>query len=180
MSLKRKTRTLCARLSHGCGASLWAMALAAILACSTQAQFEDTLGKWEEPEGGYDWTFNAEHTIHLPTGKILVGKNGNTASLWDPSDGSFTPVPNTTHNIGCSGHTALADGSILAAGGRHGGHSPAHATDQTSIYSQLGTPNPWREVGLMNFTRWYPTCITLPDGKVLAIGGFDDPLAQGG
>ncbi|MEE9130907.1 MAG: hypothetical protein V3T84_12885 [Phycisphaerales bacterium] len=172
MSLKRKTRTLCARLSHGCGISLWAMALAAILTCPTQAQDEHILGKWDPPPLGYDWDFNAEHTIHLPTGKILVARNGNTASLWDPSDGSFTLVQNTTHNIACSGHTGLADGSILFAGGAGQGT----ATDQTSIYSsQSSTPNPWREVGPMNFTRWYPTCITLPDGKVLAIGGTDQP-----
>ena len=181
MSLKQEARTLCARLLHGCGMSLWAMALTAILASSTQAQSEHILGRWDPPPLGYDWTFNAEHTIHLPTGKILVGKNGTTANLWDPRDGSFTPVPNPTHNIACSGHTALADGSILAAGGRLLGQVPAQATDQTSIYSSLSvTPNPWREVGLMNFTRWYPNCITLPDGKVLAIGGTDDPIAQGG
>jgi hypothetical protein len=180
MSLKQEARTLCARLSHGFGTNVSAAALAAILASSTQAQ-DEYFGRWDPPPLGYDWDFNAEHTIHLPTGKILVGKNGNSASLWDPSDGSFTPVPNAAHNIACSGHTALADGSILAAGGRHGSHSPAHATDQTSIYSsQSGTPNPWREVGTMFTTRWYPTCITLPDGKVLAIGGFDDPLSQNG
>ena len=179
MSLKRKTRTLCARLSHGCGASLWAMALAAILACSTQAQDEDIFGKWEEPPVGYEWEVNAIHAVHLSTGKILVWPNGNNAKLWDPDDGSFTNVRNPDHNLGCSGHTALADGSILAAGG---GGETGGATNQTSIFRlhSVGLPGPWEAVDPMFFTRWYPTCTALPDGKVLAIGGSDIPLGQGG
>ena len=182
MSLKRKTRTLCARLSHGCGISLWAMALAAILGSSTQAQDEDILGRWDPPPLGYEWEVNAIHAAHLSTGKILVWPNGNNAKLWDPGTGSFTNVPNPDHNLGCSGQTALADGSILAAGG--GGEDPGTATKETSIFSlgpvPVGVPGPWQAVDPMFFPRWYPTCTTLPDGKVLAIGGSDAPLGQGG
>lgn len=116
MSAKRKMRVLRARLSHGCGVSLWAMALAAILACSTQAQNEYLIGKWEEPPGGYDWPLSALHAAHLPTGKVLVWEFGFSAKLWDPVTGDFTDVP-TTVPIHCSGHVSLADGSILAAGG---------------------------------------------------------------
>ena len=115
MSPKRKMRVLRARLSHGCGASLWAMALAAILACSTQAQVED-IGRWEEPPGGYDWPLNALHAAHLHTGKVLVWAIGADATVWNPVIGDFTDVA-IFLPIHCSGHATLADGSILAAGG---------------------------------------------------------------
>ena len=179
MFAKRNMRVLRARLSHGCGASLWAMALAAILACSTQAQ-DDVLGRWDPPEGGYDWEVRAEHAVHLFTGKILVWPNGINAKLWDPGNGGFTDVPNEDHKLGCSGHTALANGSILVAGG--GGEEPGTASKKTSIFSLGPVPlsGPWKAVDEMFFTRWYPTCVTLPDGKVLAIGGSDKPLGQGG
>ncbi|MEE9129336.1 MAG: galactose oxidase-like domain-containing protein [Phycisphaerales bacterium] len=179
MSLKRKTRTLCARLSHGCGASLWAMALAAILGSSTQGQNEDLFGKWDPPPLGYEWEVNAIHAVHLSTGKILVWPNGNNAKLWDPGDGGFTDVPNEDHKLGCAGQTALADGSILAAGG--GGELAQTASKKTSIFSlaPIG-PDPWEAVDEMFFPRWYPTCTTLPDGKVLAIGGSNKPLGDGG
>ncbi len=173
MSAKGKVRVLRARLSHGCGASLWAMALPALLASSAQAQDED-FGRWDPPEGGYDWVVNAVHAVHLSTGKILVWLNGNSARLWDPGDGSFTSVPNDDHNVACSGHAGLADGSILAAGG--GGETGGTGTDQTSVFGVSAVP--WEEVDPMFFTRWYPTCTALPDGKVLAIGGTDKPAGQ--
>ena len=175
MSLKRKTRTLCARLSHGCGASLWAMALAAIVACSTQAQDEDIFGKWDPPPRGYEWQVIAMHAVHLSTGKILVWHGGNSAKLWDPGDGGFTNVPNLDHHLGCAGQTALADGSILAAGG--GGEAPQTASKETSVFGS--SLEPWQAVDEMSFPRWYPTCTALPDGKILAIGGKDAPGPPG-
>ncbi len=145
------------------------MALAAILACSTQAQNEHLIGKWEEPPGGYDWPLSAVHAAHLHTGKVLVWKHGSSAKLWNPASGDFTDVP-TGLPIHCSGHVSLADGSILAAGGQEGG-----AVDRTAIFNLLnvGIPGPWQEVADMNFVRWYPTCTTLPDGRVLAVAGSD-------
>ncbi len=178
MSLRRKARTLCARLSHGTGAIVSTAALAAILACSTQAQVE-TIGKWDPPVGGYDWPLvNAEHAVHLSTGKILVWQDGDNAKLWDPGNGGFTSVPNNDHNVGCSGLTALAKGSILAAGG--GGEDGPTGTDKTSVFRLGPVPpsGPWQEVDPMFWIRWYPTCTTLPDGKVLAIGGTDKNVGQ--
>ena len=93
MSLKRKTPTLCARLSHGMG-----------------------------PIGGYDWPLIAMHAVHLSTGKILVWKDPDSPDpqLWDPATGGITAVPPAQGddlNVNCSGHVALANGSILLAGG---------------------------------------------------------------
>ena len=179
MSAKRNVRVLRAGLSHGMGAIVSAAALAAVIAWPALGQ-DDVVGRWDPPEGGYDWEVRAEHAVHLSTGKILVWPNGNNAKLWDPGNGGFTDVPNEDHNLGCSGHTALANGSILAAGG--GGEEPGTASEKTSVFSLGPVPlsGPWQAVDPMFFPRWYPTCTALPDGKVLAIGGSDAPLSQGG
>ena len=175
MLLKRKRRTLCARLSHGCGASLWAMALAAILASSTQAQFEDTLGRWEQPPGGFAWPLEAMHAVHLSTGNILVWKKPvcdpfDNPRLWNPADGLFTEVELAEGmlTVDCAGHAALADGSILVVGG---GCGPANAHPQTAIFQR--TPTPWTTESNMYWNRWYPTCTTLGDGRILTVAGSD-------
>lgn len=92
--------------------------------------------------------------------------------MWHPNTGDFTPFPNNLgHNIGCAGHAALGDGSILVAGG--GGEHAGAGNWQTSIFAVTGKGG-WQGAAFMNNARWYPTCTTLPDGRVLAISGNDE------
>jgi len=37
--------------------------------------------------------------------------------VWDPATGGVTLVPNPYYNLFCAGHSQLADGRILIAGG---------------------------------------------------------------
>lgn len=139
---------------------------------------DSVFGRWDPPPGGSDWTHPrnpedgaAVHACHLATGQILVwAYNGFDARLWDPKDGSFTDVASDS-GLFCAGHAALADGSILVSGGGQGGQG----IRETTIFRLSGTPNgPWEPVADMNFARWYPTCTTLPDGRILAISGKDE------
>lgn len=104
------------RILYHC-AALLGFALAAVSPPAVGQQF----GEWNEPppvDGDYSWDIKAEHAAHLPNGQVLVWWfDGGTANLWNPADGCFTRVSNDLHNIGCSGHAALRDGSILVAGG---------------------------------------------------------------
>ena len=65
---------------------------------------------------------------------------------------------------------------------RGGGHEDQGvANAQTSIYSLSGSPSgPWIVADDMTYGRWYPTCTSLPDGRVLAIRGTTAPVSQGG
>lgn len=183
------------RTSHG--GALWLGLLSLMVAgisSSAMAQNEDLFGRWDPPLGGlppdgYTWPLKVIHAAHLPTERILVWQFGGEATppqLWNPTDGRFSEVETgVAFPLFCSGHAALGNGSVLVAGGGlHEGAAHAEA-----IIFLLTGGGPWKQVASMNSTRWYPTCTTLADGRVLATSGYNptpvpipeifDPLAVG-
>ena len=93
-------------------------------------------------------------------------------------------------NLFCSGHAWLEDGSLLVAGGTERGPNSAFHGDHW-----FGPRESWRFAGSSSWSateklnmarpadrrsgyaaentggRWYPTLVTLADGRVLALGG---------
>ena len=172
------------RTSHGCALCIGLVSLLVAGVCSpAMAQNEDLFGRWDPPLGGgdpdgYTWPVKAIHAAHLPTDRILVWDHGwgeesdDPPRLWNPTDGSFTAVPNGVafqENSFCSGHAALGDGSILIAGG---GIQHAWAHDNAIIFRIVGF-GPWEDAASLNSARWYPTCTTLSNGRVLATSGYN-------
>jgi hypothetical protein len=125
------------------------------------------VGTWTGP---FPWPIVAVHMVLLPTGKILAWDldGNNAARLWDPAADTFTDVTDTSVNFlfFCAGQTALADGRVLVDGGHINydvGSPQAHAFDPTTLT--------WSPLASMAYGRWYPTVITLSDGRVLAVSG---------
>jgi hypothetical protein len=111
----------------------------------------------------------AVHMHLLPTGKVLMWGNKGASYLWDPArPGTFTPA-DKTYQIFCSGHTVLADGRLLAAGG----HIDA---DRGMALATIFDPSTgsWSNTASMARGRWYPTTTALPDGEVLVTAGADE------
>jgi hypothetical protein len=97
-------------------------------------------------------------------------------------------------NLFCCGHAMLEDGTVLTGGGTerapivgyHGDHwfGPR---ESWRFIGELEGSEQWEAQGMLNTARsgdvrpgfnqndsggrWYPTLITLPDGRVLALGG---------
>jgi hypothetical protein len=144
-------------------ATLGASATATVTVASSQAQLR---GAWSGP---FTWPIVAVHMVLLPTGKILAWDLvGNAAQVWDPAADTFTDVTNTTVNFlfFCAGQTALADGRVLIDGGHIDydiGSRHATAFDPVTLT--------WSALQQMAAERWYPTVITLADGRVLAVAG---------
>jgi hypothetical protein len=111
-------------------------------------------------------------------------------SLWGWSDStaadcaqyplsSFTPLPvdDPTPLVGelfCSGHSSLADGDLLIDGGHD--HANFVGTRTSIVFHRNGaagqTPSQqWSRQGDMAAERWYPTNVSLPDGKVATFTG---------
>src|SRR5262249_31063450 len=115
------------------------------------------------------------------------------ARLWDPVTRAVETVGSPTHDLFCAGHAFLGDGRLLAAGGTqdYGGppnpnnpHShvvlprPAGLRNAT-VFDPTFAPgtNPWTAAPSMHPDRgratgggrWYPTLVTLPDGRVLTV-----------
>ena len=132
------------------------------------------------------------HTALLHTGKVLAfGGTGNdpnnvgrprAAELFDPATGSVELLEQAlAGDVFCAGHTFLADGRLLVAGGTYkydnplfGGVSfpPFSGLDQSYLFdpaAQTFERQPDMAIG-----RWYPTLIQLADNSVLAFAGLTE------
>jgi hypothetical protein len=143
----------------------------------------------------------AVHAALLRTGNVLFfggsenveaqhnagGTQVDKTRLWNTATGAITKLPSPAQDLFCCGHAQLADGRLLVAGGTnawsatsgpHFGHFGG-ARDASIFDPGVATGNPWSTTGSLNPERgqtsgggsWYPTLLTLPDGRVLRAGG---------
>lgn len=123
----------------------------------------------------------------LPSGRVLlVGGLGNdttalnSAELYEYASGSWALTKNVSTNATTqlatarAGHTAtlLPTGKVLVAGGV-GSNSPLIASNSAELYDP--TTGTWSPTGSLNNARFNHTATLLPNGKVLVIGGQNDP-----
>ncbi|MFI2504429.1 galactose oxidase-like domain-containing protein [Streptomyces sp. NPDC018972] len=92
-----------------------------------QPEYKAENGKWEIVEFPEEYRQNTIHAALLRTGKVLlVAGSGNDQDnfdakkydtrIWDPVKGTIKKVPTPT-DLFCTGHTQLANGNLLIAGG---------------------------------------------------------------
>ena len=130
------------------------------------------------------------HTHVLPTGKVLfwgrrnppgtadfpsLNQHETHAFVWDPAN-PLAPAkptsnqPTDSHgtpiNLFCSGHTFLADGRLLVTGGHL---FDSQGLNCSTFYDPVA--DKWTAGPTMNNGRWYPTAVTLPDGRVFVCSG---------
>jgi hypothetical protein len=129
--------------------------------------------------------FGATVTL-LASGKVLItGGFGpgtsqlprlNTAELYDPQSGTFTPTGSMS--VGRIGHTAtlLNDGKVLIAGGTHSSGGGGAATASAELYDpSTGT---FTVTGSMASERADHTATLLVSGEVLIVGGWNGHAAD--
>jgi hypothetical protein len=142
-------------------------------AFTAPAGLESSVGRWEAP------SFNpviGMHVSQLLTGKYLMWGHAGEPQLWDPVTG-FTQVADATCTdptvceLFCAGHSFLADGTLLVAGG----HNEALGDDNGLLQASIFDGFAWRATGSMRYGRWYPTLVTMFDGRVIAISGDQAP-----
>ena len=127
-------------------------------------------GQWTAP---FAWPIVAINMAVMKTGEVISwdgppANGGTSATLWNPTTGTFSSVPNDASNMFCNGQTLLSDGRMLTAGGHFDWGVGIVNTDVYDPVSRV-----WTSLAPMNFPRWYPTLTTLPDGRVLAVSGSD-------
>lgn len=118
--------------------------------------------------------FSIAHAAMLHTGQVLFLPQFDTTEtiLWDPTD-EINPqfeFPNVQASefLFCSGHSFLSDGKLLTAGG--GGNSAGNAIASGWIFDPVAKA--WTQTGgSMSQGRWYPTDVTLGDGRVVVTCG---------
>ena len=134
------------------------------------------LGRWGPL---FDIGVVGVHAAVLHTGDVLLirsrsGTIGTPATLWDPSSGAITDATYAAqHDLICVGMSFLATGEVLLTGGTIWGGSGANGTAQTAIFDPVARA--WRPGPTMGQARWYPTNVTMPDGRVLIVAGKITP-----
>jgi hypothetical protein len=148
-------------------------------------------GKWDllvdQNDLPIDSNVTAIHASLLPEGKVLyfharyAGHSANyTSYLFDPIDNSMSERIITVWSmfdsdgiqpsaLFCSGHTFLADGKLLVAGGER--------TRPPVSFRGIKYSYKWNGTSLvpeskMSKGRWYPQLTRIPNGKVVAMSGY--------
>lgn len=135
---------------------------------------ESRLGRWSAPQS---MPIVGLHLSLLPSGNAVLWGHGGEPQVWNAQGGNFTQVANTGCEdplgceLFCSGHTVLADGSVLVAGGHDEARGNSYGLTQSSVFDGSG----WRPVGRMRYPRWYPTLVALGNGEVVALSGSQTP-----
>ncbi len=120
-------------------------------------------GRWTAP---FAWPIVGVHMILLPDGRVLTMGRVGKPHLWDPATGTFTETASPAW-LFCSGHTQLADGRILIAGGHISDH---HGLPNITLFSD---DNVWGSGTPMTRGRWYPSATTMGNGDVVITAGED-------
>ncbi|KAL4425029.1 hypothetical protein ABPG77_001807 [Micractinium sp. CCAP 211/92] len=145
--------------------------------------------EWSEPGGTYEpaggagsWESGSSTGIimihaNLMKDGTVVGWSGRNQGLQEYGSVVYDPVNRTAtqlldrcgihdcKNAFCAGHTVTAMSEVLVFGG--------HA-QQLQWFRSYTHVNRTVKSTLMSSGRWYPGVATLPDGKVVAIGGVLD------
>ena len=130
----------------------------------------------------------AIHTALTRTGKIfyMAGSGWNvnnrngpyTARLLDPVTGTDTNVP-LSKDLFCVGQNQLPNGNILLTGGTAVYENDINNCDgrwhgATYTFELDVATGTLVEQAPMKTGRWYPTQVTLPDGRVIVVSGMDN------
>jgi outer membrane protein assembly factor BamB len=134
------------------------------------------------------WPIIAIHVVLLPDGRVMSygtdeqGQQGAqfVYDIWNPGLGTdtaaHTMLPNTTStDIFCAGQSLIAgNGEVLIVGGDLTINGKRNfSNDSTTIFSPQ--TNALRTTDHMQYPRWYPSVIALPNGEMLVLGGREAP-----
>ncbi|MDQ4502250.1 fibronectin type III domain-containing protein [Sinomonas sp. ASV322] len=118
-----------------------------------------------------NWPIVAVHSVVLNSGKLLQWDGWATpepTSVYDPATKTFTTIT-APSSIFCSGNAKLPDGRVLVAGGY--GVSTTGNLGLTDVNVFDPSSQSWSRLASMNYPRWYPDLVELPDGRYVAISG---------
>lgn len=142
------------------------------LSTALVAQTPAVDGEWGSP---FPLPLISIHAATLPTGAVLLfgsehGVPGIHGWVLDPVTLGLTEVP-PGWDLNCSGHSFLSDGRLLVTGGTLG-FAPLTGPVVSKIFDPFTLE--WTQVDDMAQGRWYPTNLTLADGRVITLSGLND------
>jgi len=106
-----------------------------------------------------------------PTGPPYGSSNKSGALLWDPASGQTINQFTLSWDMFCNGMALLQDGRALIDSGTIQ-YDPFHGPPSVSIFDPAS--NTFTDVQNMAHGRWYPTLVTLGDGRVMTFSGLTE------
>jgi hypothetical protein len=163
------------------------------------------VGSWTPPTPfrppGAPGPYVAIHMTLLPNGMVLTWPHDYNyflkyrhaapytpdIMLWDPATNTYHALPVLPTNIFCSGSTFLPNGDLIILGGHGpsaiptGGLQTHYGNHFVEIYDYQ--TNTWSRGPNMAEGRYYGSAITLGNGEVIAVAGYNeyggnDPLIE--
>lgn len=129
---------------------------------------------------GYDEGFYPVDADHPADFTSVADSDKGLCAIWDPATGKARYTKDLLRNLFCSHHAFLPDGQLLVASGQF----PLPLLPKSLIPFRLLAPGAdadlhlfdpvsetWRRLPDMQKGRWYPTCVTVPDGRVFITSG---------
>ena len=129
------------------------------------------VGSWAY-EAPFTGDQNMVHVVCSPTGKCLfvVGKGKKFSSyVYNPVTKTKKLVK-TPDDLFCAGHVLLPDGRALVTGGTLA-RSPWKGT--RTQYAFNFVTETYEKLPDMAVGRWYPSVVTMSDGRQLITSGYD-------
>ena len=105
-----------------------------------------------------------------PSGPPYGPANNSGALLWDPVAGSITQF-SLSWDMFCNGMVLLQDGRALIDSGTIQ-YDPFHGQPKVAVFDPA--TNLFTDIQNMAHGRWYPTVLTLGDGRVMAFSGLNE------
>src|SRR5215472_8246609 len=105
-----------------------------------------------------------------PSGPPYGPSNNSGALLWDPATGTIAQF-SLSWDMFCNGMVLLSDGRALIDGGTTQ-YDPFHGQAQAALFDPA--TNTFTNAPKMAHGRWYPTVVTLGDGRVMTFSGLDE------
>ncbi len=106
-----------------------------------------------------------------PTGPPYNSANGSGALLLDPVSGQTITQFSLSWDMFCNGMALLQDGRALIDSGTIQ-YDPFYGQPQVAIFDPA--TNSFSNTQNMAHGRWYPTVLTLGDGRVMAFSGLNE------
>src|SRR5215470_5117243 len=105
-----------------------------------------------------------------PSGPPYGPSNNSGALLWDPATGAITQF-SLSWDMFCNGMVLLQDGRVFIDSGTIR-YDPFYGQPKVTVFDP-GT-NTFTNIQSMAHGRWYPTVLTLGDGRVMAFSGLNE------
>jgi hypothetical protein len=105
-----------------------------------------------------------------PSGPPYGPSNNSGALLWDPATGAISQF-SVSWDMFCNGMVLLQDGRALIDSGTIQ-YDPFYGQPQVAVFDPAS--NTFSNIQSMAHGRWYPTVLTLGDGRVMAFSGLNE------